>query len=206
MIKQLYLLLSPEEWQVLFSFLSVLTVIIGTSLAIRNLQVIRQTHELEAFTMFTNELEATADERLFVYQYHFPDSLEKISSDDFRQIENVVNFLNRIGLLIEQRILPPKFVFGVTHTVILRSVFKLRKFMRLQEQRIGGRYGRRLLRINDRAKMYHDVRPQHRRTVVKLYTGEKIGDTVVYETEFKNGWAGILQRASWSIRDLLNLY
>lgn len=206
LVKQLFLTLGPDEWQAIFAGLSFLTVLVGTILAIRNLQVIRRTHELEAFNMFVKELEASKEDRRFVYFYHFPDHLDDIPADDFRRIENTVNFINRIGLLVEQDILPPKFVFGMTHTVIIRLAFKLKKFLRLQEQRIGGRYGRRLLRIEKRAKLYHDVRPQHRRTIIKLYSGEEGESLVVYETEFKNGWAGVIQRICWFVRDLFNLY
>jgi len=205
MVDLLFSMLKPEEWQAVFDALGFFVVLVGTVLALRNLQVIKQTHELEAFNMFVEDLQLSRSDREFVYKYRFPNNIENIPTEDLQRIENVVNFLNRIGLLIEQGILPPKFVFGMTHTVIIRLVFKLRPFLVFQEQRIGGRYGRRLLRIEKRAKMYHDVRPQHRRTVIKLYEGQG-RSIVVYETEFKSGWAGVFQKINWLVRDLFNIY
>ena len=112
--------LSPEEWQAVFAGLSFVTLLIGTVLAIRNLNIIRGTHELEAYNKFIEELDSTADDRRFVYRYHFPEKLEDIPIEDLRRLEKVVNSLNRIGLLMEAGILPPGLVFETAYPTIIR--------------------------------------------------------------------------------------
>lgn len=197
--------LKADDWTALFTAFGFFVVLIGTIIALRNLAIIRRTHELQAFESFIDELQRSAEDRKFLFQYSFPPNLNAIPPIDIQRLENVVNFLNRVGLLLENDILPPRFVFGMTHTVIIRCCYKLRDFLQYQENRIGGRYGRRLLQLAERAKRYHDIRPVHRKTKISIFEGSR-GSTVIYETAQNQDWRRIPQQAVWFIKELLNIF
>ena len=196
---------NADDWTAFFTALGFFVVLIGTIIALRNLAIIRRTHELQAFESFIDELQSCAEDRKFLFQYSFPPNLAAIPPSDIQRLENVVNFLNRIGLLLENHILPPRFVFGMTHTVIIRCCYKLSDFLKYQETRIGGRYGRRLLQLAARAKRYHDTRAVHRKTKIGIFEGSR-GSTVIYETVTKKGWRRLLQQAGWYIKEALNIF
>lgn len=199
------LLLNADGWTALFTALGFFVVLIGTIIALKNLVIIRRTHELQAFESFDKELQSSAKDRKFLFQYSFPPDIGTIPTEDVQRLENVVNLLNRVGLLIENHIIPPRFVFGMTHTVIIRCCYKLKEFLQYQENRIGGRYGRRLFNLDKRAKRYHDIRPIHRKTKIRLLEGS-CGSTTIYETARKQGCRGILQQTEWFIRDIFKLF
>lgn len=198
--------LSTEQWSAIFSGVSLLIVGIGMVIGIRNLIIIRKTHQLEAFNIFIEELESTREDRKLLYLLSIPHSLDEINPDDLQRLEKVTNSLNRIGLLIEEGILPRAFVFGITHTMIIRCYYKLEPFLRMQEAKIGGRYGRRIARIDRRAKLYHDIRPQQRRTKIMLHNPADSSSRLVYESEIKSGVGGLLQQLSWFVRDIFSIF
>lgn len=197
--------LKADGWTAIFTALGFFVILIGTIITLRNLAIIRRTHELQAFESFIDELQCCAEDRKFLFQYSFPANLTAIPPSDIQRLENVVNFLNRIGLLLEKNILPPRFVFGMTHTVIIRCCYKLRDFLQYQETRIGGRYGRRLFQLDERAKRYHDIRAVHRKTIISIFEGSR-GSTVIYETAQKRGWRRSPQQALWYLKDFLNIF
>lgn len=90
--------------------------------------------------------------------------------------------------------------------MIIRCWYKLENYVNYHEARIGGRYGRRLIRLAARAKNYHDIHPQHRQTKIKIYQGSEKPEVTIYETKIKKGLNGILQRINWNIRRFFGIY
>ena len=187
--------------------INTLAIIVSTIIAVINLRALIKTQYLESVQELFKYLADTAEDREFVIkEFSFSPEEPKLQPDIKRKVENVINSLNRIGLLLESKLLPPKYVFGICHGQIIRCWYKLKDYAQYKESRIGERYGRRLARLATRAKMYHDINPQHRVTKIKIDPGPGQEPFIVYETTIKKGFGGIKQKICWNIRRLFRLY
>jgi len=101
---------------------------------------------------------------------------------------------------------PKKQIFHTCHSVFIRCWYKLKPYAKYQEQMIGSRYARRVALLDKRAKLYHDIYPQHRITKIKFYQSSQDKSIVIYETKFKKGWMGFLQRISRFFRRIFQIY
>lgn len=199
---------SLEAWTPVFTVINTLAIAIGIIIALRELKVISKAQQIEAVREFLRDLNDTEADRKFLYsKFDFsPECSESLQSEDEQKVRNVINCFNRIGLLIENGLLPARLVFSICHTEIIRSVYKLESYMKYYESRIGSRYGRRLLRIAKRAKIYHDIHPWHRITKIKIDPGPGKNPYVIYETKIEKGLKGIKQKLIWAIRRKLHIY
>ena len=113
--------------------------------------------------------------------------------------------MNRIGLLIDSKVLNPELVFSICHTVIIRCWFKLEPYITFHEEMLGARYGRRIKKLAKRAQRFHDVRPFQRKKAIKLYdaSGRQF---IVYQTKQPRGIIGIITRIKWFLIYHLHLY
>lgn len=197
---------TPDVWTAVFTGISTLIVLVGTYIAVRSLVLISHTQQLEAVTRFFEYLGETSLDREFVCS-SLPLRIDGtvLPREDIQRARNVVNFLNRVGLMLDNRLLSPTLVMSICHTVIIRCCHVLDDFVQTEERRIGGRYGRRLKLLEKRAQRYHDVRPQHRITQIKLYR-PTTGSIVIYQTKHRRHIWGIAQRIYWRAKDLARVY
>lgn len=169
---------------------------------LKRINIISQFFKLSAFEKFNEYLKESVEERFFLYQYNgLPSELTK---EEEQKFQKVINSLNKISVMLEFKMIPPKLVFGICHTLIIRCEYKLGYYMDYQELKIGGRYGRRVRKLAKRAKKYHDVNPMHRIHPIKLTQGDKT--IIIYETKYYDGFAGIIQKLEWYLRRKFKIY
>ena len=199
--------LKALEFDTVLDILKTLVIVIGTIIAVFNLRIIAKRQQLESVREFLKDLLDTSEDRKFVirdfdFSLHSPPLSEELE----KKVRNVINLLNRIGLLIESNLLPPKIVFGLSHTLIIRCWYKLHDYITFQESRIGGRYGRRIERMALRAKLYQDINPYHRATKIRIDLNHGREPTVIYETSINSGLKGLWQRIIWFLRRIFRVY
>lgn len=204
MLEWLRSLRGPDEWT---DIINALVIFIGSIIAVNNLRVIAKMQRLESIREFFKDLADTVEDRKFVIQKFNSSSKKlKLTPGTERKIQNVVNFLNRVGLLLEKGLLSPQLVFGIFYTGIIRCCYKLESYRKYHESRIGGRYGRRIGRLAKRAERYHDSNPQYRVTKIKIDPGSGKEPFIVYQTTIEKGLDGIKQKISWIIRRFFRIY
>ncbi len=197
--------LDLEIWKLVLTLVSTSVVVVGVPIALLNLRKISKTHHLQALTKFHEDLASCEAERYFLFaEYDRSSLLEEIDRDTEIKLEAVINMLNRIGLLVEQKILSAELVFSICHTVIIRSWFQLELYANSRELRDGSRYGRRIKRLDKRAKRFHDIRPHQRKT--EIYLVNPSGRTLIYSTTCPKSILGWPKRFYWKIRYLLKIY
>jgi hypothetical protein len=201
---------STAEWAALAACataVSTVALVVGLWIAIGNLRAIVRSHNLEAVTHFYGLLASVADDRRFLTQdIDILDPASTLSPEQDKRVRNVLNFHNKIGMLMDMKLLPQKFVLSLTHTMIIRDCYLLIPYAVAEEKRIGGRYGRRLLPLLRQAQMYHDASPNHRITRIKISKKGLRNGEVIYETRRLKGFAGVCQRTFWSLQRSLRRY
>jgi len=197
--------LSIDSWTLVLTAISTGVVLLGVPIAIYNLRIITRTHHLQSLTKFMDDLSSTEKERLYLHrEFDRNGDHSKLDRESENKIKQVINSLNRIGMLIENKVLSPESVLSISHTVIIRCFYMLEPYINYKESEIGGRYGRRIRRLDERAKRFHDIRPHQRITKIKVQN--KDGSYVIYETKIKSGCSGIMQRVVWRIKYILHIY
>lgn len=201
---------------VVCTIVSTAAVAIGVALVIPQIRTIRRTYRLEAVLRFLELMREWRDLRKFIFR-EFPEAKPSASLEELidfystlpeeyhEKAQLAIAYLNDVGLLLEKKIVPKREIFGMYHTIIIRLCHLLIPYARVHEIQIGGRYGRRLDRLERRAKLYHDLSPWHRRTTIKLYRGKQESKEI-YRTAFQHGFKGILQRLTLLIRRIFQLY
>lgn len=201
-----FLGLSAEAWSAIFAGISALIVGVGVPIAISTLRLITKQQYLASISRFNDELAATESQRRYLFQVFQKDwdysNIEPLSEQHAR---DVINLLNRVALLVDEKLLPPRLVLSLTHTMIIRCWYQLEGYATYQEQKIGGRYARRVKRLDERAKAFHDVRPHQRIHDVRLW-GKNGASIVVYKTQRRRGIGGVIQRGVWRARYMLAWY
>ncbi len=198
---------NAEALTALFTIIGSIAVVIAMILAIPQLTVLRRNQQIESTLTFLRLMRDGGEDRQFVYKElpGDPQALSRLSDTDRKKVERVIASLNDVGLLIEEGAVPKKLFFGVYHTMIIRLWYNLQHYVKYHETRIGGRYAKRLERLERRAKLYHDIHPMHRKTVILLDTGK--GEPVkVYETHKKQHFKGVMQKVIWFFRRRLCIY
>lgn len=198
---------NSEALTALFTIVGSTAVVFATILALPQLIVVRRNAQLESTLTFLKLMKEGSEDREFVYKELPVDiqALQQLSDQNRRRVEKVIVSLNDVGLLFEEVTIPKRLFFGVYHTMIIRLWYKLQHYAKYHETRIGGRYARRLERLDRRAKLYHDINPKHRETVIRLDTGK--GEPVkVYETHKEQGLKGFVQEVIWFFRRCFGIY
>jgi hypothetical protein len=195
-----------ELLRTFFPGVTALVLFVGGFVAILNLKTIIRNQQMAALQRFSDELAETEEDRKFIYRtFQRKEDYSDLNDESRNKAERVINFLNKVEWLIENRILPPRNILSLCHTVIIRCWYQLEPFAKYQEQRIGGRYGRRIARLDSRAKQFHDIRPHQRINAIRLDQGSK-GSIVIYETDRLNHFRGVIQRIRWWIKYSLGRY
>ncbi|MGA9347246.1 MAG: hypothetical protein WBW48_00385 [Anaerolineae bacterium] len=189
-----------EGWTLVFSALNTLAVIIAAAIALPQLVEISRTGRLEGTLAFIEKIRQASNAREVIYK-SLPSDVEAMASlsPEIRsKAIQVINSLNELGVLLEGSMIDRALFFGVCHTMIIRCWYKLKPFAEYEEGRIGGRYARRIEGLDRRAKIYHDINPQHRVTAIKLAVGDE--SVVIYQTVVKSGVRELIQRIVWAVR------
>lgn len=198
--------LSPEMWSVVFGGLSTLAVVIAVILAVPQLVHISRAGRLQSSLAFIQKIRDGRAARAIAFSM-FPGEGTMTDSqfEEVReQMEEAINALNEIGALLEQKTVDKRAFFGYCHSMVIRTWYVVRPFAEYRERCLGGRYGRRVAQLDRRARLFHDVMPQHRATSLRISWRSK--QMTVYRTTVKPGGAGVLQRVGWGIRRVLKLY
>ncbi len=196
-----------EELSTIFLGITTIIIFLGTIIAIRNLRVIRKTQSLESVLAFLNDSANVSEDRRFLLrEFNFMLNKPKLSEENEKRVKNVINSFNRIGLLIENRLLPSKFVLSIHHSQIIRCWYKLEDYISYNENLIGGRYGRRIARLVTKAKRYHDSNKKHRVTQIKIYSIKGKEPFLIYETNIRTGLHGLFQKLVWMLRRVFKIY
>lgn len=201
-----FLGISTEAWTAIFTGISTLILGVGVPIAISTLRLITKQQYFSSISRFNDELAATECQRRFIYQ-EFQKKRDYSNIDPLfeQHARDVINFLNRVALLVDERLLPSRLVFSLTHTMIIRCWYQLEGYAAYQQEKLGGRYARRVKRLDERAKTFHDSRPHQRIHEIRLW--DKDGTSVVvYKTKRKRGIAGVIQRGAWWTRYIFAWY
>lgn len=201
-----FLGISTEAWTAIFTGISTLILGIGVPIAIFTLRLITKQQYFASLSRFNDELAATEGQRRFLFQ-EFQKSRDYSKIDPLfeQRARDVINLLNRVALLVDERLLPPRVVLSLTHTMIIRCWYQLEGYAAYQQQKLGGRYALRVKRLDERAKIFHDARPHQRIHEIRL-CGKDGTSVVVYKTKRKCGIAGVIQRGLWWTRYILAWY
>ena len=98
-----------------------------------------RTHNLQAVTQFYDSLKESEADRRFIFQaIDLLDPAASMTEHEIVRVRNVVNFFNKIGMLMDMGLMPQKFVLGMTHTLIIRSCFILMPYAASEEAKLGG--------------------------------------------------------------------
>lgn len=194
-----------ENWNALFGAVNALAVVVGIIFAVYNLRYIRRQLYFEAFSTFVSDSEQNAPHRTVVYN-DFPvvEDYSKVDPQLVKSAICVINFLNTTATLIERDMLPRHIVLGLMHTVIIRSWFKLERYVDYVENKTEGRYARKVRQLDVLAKAFHDSRPHQRINNVCLFSCGT--STTIHSTKRHVGLRGIAQRVAWEVQFRTGLF
>jgi hypothetical protein len=154
--------ISNEQWNILISLSSLIVVVVGIVIALKNLKIIAKSQKFEVLDSFIKELKDNEESRKFLFKKYKFESLNKLDEDSIKEVEKVINSLNRISLLLDNKLIDADVIFGLCHTMIIRCEYQLRSYIKEKEAIIGGRYGMRIFKLTKRAKKFHDSYKYHR--------------------------------------------
>lgn len=122
-------------------------------------------------------------------------ALQSLSQTQLDVVRHVINRLNDLGEMLEDRFIPKDVFFGKYHLLILRCCHLVEPARRHLEDHIeGGNYGQRLLRLRHRAAIYNDIMPKHRD--VGVYIMNQEDRRLIYRSPTATPW----RRAMWALR------
>lgn len=125
---------------------------------------------------------------------HQMKALHGLSEEQIKLARYVIGKLNDLGQLVEDGFVDRRVFLGKYHTMIIRLCYLLEPVRRQEEERQGGNFGQRLLRLRHAAVRYNKLYPKHRKISIRIVTpnGSK---TVISATD-----GGLIQRISWSFQ------
>jgi hypothetical protein len=190
---------------IILSLLNTIAVFVSVLIAIPQLREIGRSGKLQSTIIFLAKIGESEKARAYVLRLPSTErGLKSLSKEGEAKVRQAISALNEVGLLLENNIIDRKMFFGIYHADIIRLWYKIKPFAELEERRRGGHYARRLLRLDKRAKLYHDINPYHRKTVIRYKTGKR--SYIIYETDVKKGLKGLVQRFAWFIRRVFRSY
>jgi hypothetical protein len=173
--------ISVEQWNVIISLSSLVVLLVGIIVAVKNLKIIARSQRLDVINSFIKELKAHEESRKFLFKEYKFVSIEYMEEKSIVEIEKVINSLNRISLLLDNKLIEPQVIFGLCHTMIIRCEYQLREYIKAKEKIVGGRYGRRISKLATRAKKFHDSYEYHRCNPIYIY-GSNHSSKEIYRT------------------------
>ncbi len=197
--------ISSQDWSTIFTGIQTFVIIISIYFALKSLKIMAKTHKLEAIDKFTNEIESFKEDRQFLYTKFNFDSKKTYKDFELIKVKNVINSINRISMLIDNKIIAEETVFALCHTMIIRCEYKLKPYLEYQESKLGARYGRRIIRLSDKAKRYHTCHKHHRINSIKIFDNVK-EDEIFRTSYYDNFILKYYQKFSWLLRRKFNYY
>ncbi len=184
--------------------IATLIIFVAAILALRQLMVVARQQRFEGTIRFFDRVGQTRDARVFVFRELPQDEqgLIDLTRAQRDQVEAVVNMLNELAFLLRLGAVPKDVAFGMTHQVIIRSVYRLKPYIDFRQKREGGRYGRQLEQLDERARKFHTIHPRYSTTTIRLDTGE--GEPI--EIFAAPAAQGPLEAATRRLRWWLRLY
>ena len=180
-------------------------IMIGLVIALRELRAMGRAQRFAGIQAFYALLDSTVLARQVVYQLTTSrlEEPRELSPDQSACAEAVVNLLNKIVYLLDQRVVPRDTVFRMCHTMIVRLTYCLTPFILQREQTLGARWGRRVLELGDRARKYHELNPKHRPTPIRLTRPGGSAETI-FQVDFEQGlrgrWKNVKRDLKWLLR------
>lgn len=128
-------------------------------------------------------------------------ALKSLSEEQFRKAYIIINKLNDIGHLVEDKFIPKQVFFGKYYITVIRCCHMIEPVRRkIEEDMWGGSYGHRLLRIRKRAIIYNDIHPKHRKSTIYIKSNsERIN---VYKSDKRS----IIEYLTYPIRRWFEIY
>jgi hypothetical protein len=198
-----------ETLSMLANVASAAIVLFATIAAIYQLNLIRKQEKFDAYAKFMEELEENREARQHLFtNVSRKTDWKRPSHQDEESATKTLNFLNRTAMLIAEKRLPCRVVLRLFHTSLIRCWYLLEPFAAHKETLSGSRQGRQVAELAARAKRFHDTRPMQRENKIYIYdaSGPQTSRILIYETTFKTGFEGFLQRAHWRLRWMLRRY
>jgi hypothetical protein len=124
----------------------------------------------------------------------------EVRAEDFAAVIPYVNALNDFADLVDFGIVDAQRVLAKYHLAIARELFIAEPYIHykiLYEN--SGRWGYRVLRLGEMARLYNDINPVHRRPI---YLGDvdRAGDNALLVYPAPTGGVFVLLRPCWAIR------
>jgi hypothetical protein len=157
-------------------------VTVGIIVAIKDLKIIAKSHTLEVLDKFTNELKEHESARKYLFQSFKFESIDKVNEKSKTEVEKVINSLNRISVLLDNKLIASNIVFALCHTQIIRCEYLLKDYIEAKQTKMGGRYGQRIRKLANRAKKFQDSYKYHRNNPISLIRGKESFE--IYRTDF----------------------
>ena len=197
-----------NAWSIAISIATGIIILASAVIAIRNLGIIAKANRISAYEAFTERWESVHSERLMVLEeFDFnPDSPPELDSEIGQTLRKVINCFNEIGLMIDRRMLPAQYVLGLCYPDFIRCYYRLQSYLEYREAELGVRYGRRMAKMAQRARNYHDARAHNRPHPVRVRARGSSKYITVYQTYVKSGFPGVLQRCAWLARRISGSY
>ena len=95
-------------------------------------------------------------------------ALGSLTEQQIDLAKRVIGKLNDLGQLVEDGYIDRRVFLGKYHTMIIRLSHFLEPIRRQEENRQGGSFGQRLLRVRHDAIRYNTLCPKHRQTEIRI--------------------------------------
>jgi hypothetical protein len=167
-----FLGLSPDDWDVIIQIVSAVAVVTGVVFGLVQLRGLATQARFASTVRFQEILQEHSD--LFnriVDRFPVdasPADLDELDDDLRDDARRAVNAQNIIGQLVEEGLVDCRSYFSLTHVQIVRLSYLLRPYTEWEQARQGAPYGRRIHRIASRARRFHQLSPQYRRTPITI--------------------------------------
>ena len=153
-------------WVEFIKLFASLGTLAGVIVAVINLRSSAKANQFRSFIELQNRWAETETLRRRI-RYGSIASTEG-SEGDRESSRAVVDTLNIIATLVEEGLVPSRYVFTLMAVEILRLTYRLEGFMESESLRVGIPYGKRVLRLRDRAARYCSIRPNLRSDIYVL--------------------------------------
>jgi hypothetical protein len=100
-------------------------------------------------------------------------ALGSLSEDVRESAVRVIARLNDIGQLVEDGFINRRVFLGKYHVMIIQCCHLVEAIRRDEEEKRGGNYGHRLLRMRRWATTYNDICPKHRDAPIEITSSSK---------------------------------
>ncbi len=178
---------------------------LGVLVAVRQLTFSAQADKFSVFMQMYQRWAESEEKRRSIRYHSSIEALASEQSEVEREIaRSVVDELNLAGLLLEENLIPAKPALSLMSVEVIRLVYRLESFMESETHRIGVPYGRRVIRLRDRAVRYVSIRPNLR---CDIYVHSHNGDErkCAFRMDHQQ-WNRPLKKVERMLRNAFSIY